>query len=69
MANVALWELQGPPQFLAATQAYGEQINSPRLGHERNFYWASMQNNMANVQHVSTGMSAKIFSWAAGILW
>ncbi|KAI0688287.1 hypothetical protein BC835DRAFT_1419293 [Cytidiella melzeri] len=50
--NVAAWELQGPSDLLHACREYGEQVNSPRLGHCNNYYWVSQQNNCARPQYI-----------------
>ncbi|KAI0683206.1 hypothetical protein BC835DRAFT_1423537 [Cytidiella melzeri] len=50
--NVAAWELQGPSDLLHACREYGEQVNSPRLGHRNNYYWASQQNNCVRPQYI-----------------
>ncbi|KAI0683433.1 hypothetical protein BC835DRAFT_1423272 [Cytidiella melzeri] len=50
--NVAAWELQGPSNLLHACREYAEQVNSPRLGHRDNYYWASQQNNCVRPQYI-----------------
>ncbi|KAI0750356.1 hypothetical protein BC629DRAFT_1231321 [Irpex lacteus] len=48
--NIAAMELQGPPGMLTAAKDYGEQVNTPRLGHDRNYHWASQQLNVASAR-------------------
>ncbi|KAI0793096.1 hypothetical protein BC629DRAFT_1592997 [Irpex lacteus] len=51
--NVLAWELQAPLPLLKTMREYGDHLNTPRLGHHRNFYWFSQQNNVASAQHPS----------------
>lgn len=53
--NAVAWELQGPPDVITAFKTYGEQVNTPRLGHWLNFFWGTMQTNIARPKHISEG--------------
>ncbi|KAI0758382.1 hypothetical protein BC629DRAFT_1598055 [Irpex lacteus] len=50
----AAFEMDPPPLPLLETmREYGDHLNTPRLGHHRNFDGFSQQNNVASAQHPS----------------
>lgn len=59
--NVLAWELQGPEGLRRAARDYGEMVNTPRLGHPRNYYWPSQQINIASAQHPHDGMFLGVY--------
>ena len=52
---VKTFENEAPVEYLSAMKAYHEAYNTPTMGCDNNYYFSSMQLNLAAGQHGDSG--------------